>query len=103
MQGPKSPENFWETMRTGKNQITLTDQVRMWPTPQERDFRSGEGHRWMVPEERSRNLTDAVAFSRDYKMTPESLPHPGGGQLNPTWVESLMGFPVGWTDISDEG
>lgn len=22
-----------------------------------------------------------------------------GGQLNPTWVEWLMGFPLGWTDI----
>jgi hypothetical protein len=21
-----------------------------------------------------------------------------GGQLNPTWVEWLMGFPLGWTD-----
>ena len=22
-----------------------------------------------------------------------------GGQLNPTWVEWLMGFPIGWTDL----
>ena len=22
-----------------------------------------------------------------------------GGQLNPTWVEWLMGFPTGWTDL----
>jgi hypothetical protein len=21
------------------------------------------------------------------------------GQLNPTWVEWLMGFPLGWTDL----
>jgi len=21
------------------------------------------------------------------------------GQLNPTWVEALMGFPLGWTDL----
>jgi hypothetical protein len=24
---------------------------------------------------------------------------PTGGQLNPTWVEWLMGFPTGWTDL----
>jgi hypothetical protein len=24
---------------------------------------------------------------------------PDGGQLNPTWVEWLMGFPTGWTDL----
>lgn len=23
-----------------------------------------------------------------------------GGKLNPTWVEWLMGFPTGWTDLS---
>lgn len=22
-----------------------------------------------------------------------------GGKLNPTWVEWLMGFPLGWTDV----
>ena len=22
-----------------------------------------------------------------------------GGQLNPTWVEWLMGWPIGWTDL----
>ncbi|MDK2600241.1 hypothetical protein QO179_20065 [Bacillus stercoris] len=24
-----------------------------------------------------------------------------GGQLNPTWVEWLMGFPTGWTELKD--
>jgi hypothetical protein len=23
------------------------------------------------------------------------------GQLNPMWVEWLMGFPIGWTDLED--
>jgi hypothetical protein len=23
------------------------------------------------------------------------------GKLNPTWVEWLMGFPLGWTDLGD--
>jgi DNA (cytosine-5)-methyltransferase 1 len=25
----------------------------------------------------------------------------GGGSLNPMWVEWLMGFPSGWTDLED--
>ena len=25
----------------------------------------------------------------------------GGGRLNPTWVEWLMGFPLGWTLVDD--
>ena len=24
---------------------------------------------------------------------------PSGGKLNPTWVEWLMGWPLGWTDL----
>ena len=26
-----------------------------------------------------------------------------GGSLNPTWVEWLMGFPLGWTDLGALG
>jgi hypothetical protein len=25
-----------------------------------------------------------------------------GGALNPEWVEFLMGFPVGWTNLKNE-
>jgi hypothetical protein len=50
-------------------------------TPQARDYRTGSKSRWENPE-RSRNLNDQI-----------------GGQLNPTWVEWLMGWPLGWTDL----
>jgi len=33
------------------------------------------------------------------KGLPISLNDQVGGSLNPEWVESLMGFPVGWTEI----
>jgi hypothetical protein len=26
---------------------------------------------------------------------------PSTGQMNPEWVEWLMGFPIGWTDLKD--
>ena len=52
-----------------------------YATPQARDFRTGSTERWDNPE-RSRNLNDQV-----------------GGQLNPTWVEWLMGWPLEWTDL----
>jgi hypothetical protein len=29
----------------------------------------------------------------------EAEPANTGGALNPTWVEWLMGFPLGWTDL----
>jgi hypothetical protein len=31
----------------------------------------------------------------------EEVPNTGTGTLNPTWVEWLMGFPSGWTDLKD--
>lgn len=82
----------------------LTLAVKIWPTPQNRDFRTGEGHRWLTPEERSRNLNGAVANSVGYKIeknfsTPSAATEQSG-QLNPDWVEALMGWPTFWTSIS---
>ena len=98
----------------------------LWPTPQNRDFRTGEGHRWENPEERSRNLNDSVAHSEGYKVWPTPKRPSGGGQierttpgggirkledaisqevgyntgqLNPDWVEWLIGWPIGWTSL----
>ena len=33
----------------------------------------------------------------------QSLPSQVGGQLNPPWVEWLMGWPIGWTDLRPLG
>ena len=56
--------------------ITLADQVRMYPTP---DAGAAKGRGASSAENRTRL----------------------GGSLNPTWVEALMGFPPGWTEIND--
>lgn len=59
------------------------------------------------------NLTQKIALGKLY-TTPcaaDSQGSTGGnnhrslrtdvaGQLNPTWVEWLMGFPIGWTDLN---
>lgn len=62
----------------------------MLPTPKASDSKlSGaygtRGHQHDVIK---KNLK-GVAFQRDWQ-----------GQLNPDWVELLMGFPVGWTDCA---
>lgn len=41
-----------------------------------------------------RGLRDAGQITEDERRTMA-----GGAQLNPDWVEWLMGWPVGWTDI----
>jgi hypothetical protein len=59
-------------------------------------------HRWRTP-----TVTDAVHSGRKKPSKPGkqiSLPQQVNdgadttGQLNPEWVEWLMGFPTGWTD-----
>ncbi len=51
-----------------------------WPTP----VRDDTGHR-----------------KRPYSQGGRALSYMVGGPLNPTWVEWLMGFPLGWTDSGD--
>lgn len=43
-----------------------------WPTPQTRDFRSGEAARWHNPD-RSRNLNDAVKMDMATWATPNTM------------------------------
>lgn len=62
----------------------LATAVRTWPTPTARDWKSGASNLHGV---NARPLNEVV-----HRETP--------GPLNPTWVEWLMGFPIGWTDLS---
>ena len=67
-------------LKSGK-QMPLEAAVHLWPTPVARDFRSPG---------RSR-------MDRTGSKAGDCLPQVVGGALNPTWVEWLMGFPLGWT------
>lgn len=61
----------------------LSAEVKLFPTPCARDYR-GIG--------RSR-------LERTGSKAGECLPQVVGGLLNPTWVEWLMGWPIGWTEL----
>ena len=56
---------------------SLTDAIVRYPTPKARDHRSGKGY---TSRPNSPDLEKVV-----------------GGQLNPPWVEWLMGLPIEWT------
>jgi len=85
---------------------------QMWPTPTRRDYKgtnSPEGLTRKDGKSRMDQLPNAVKYStpqsRDWKGTSggfqkgKDLPGQVGGHLNPPWVEWLMGWPVGWTDL----
>ncbi len=64
---------------------TLVDRVTKFPTPMARDWKSSNAGPGTL-RRNSRPLNEVAARGR-------------GGQLNPTWVEWLMGWPIGWTDL----
>ena len=60
----------------------------MWPTPRTTGLDGGSGERFPNPE--------SVVAVREGEASV-------GGSLNPTWVEWLMGWPLGWTDLRPLG
>ena len=72
---PKTPGNNHHVRQ-------LANAVKLFTTPCARDYRTGQRERYENPE-RMNAMNDQI-----------------GGQLNPTWVEWLMGFPPGWTDLN---
>lgn len=91
-QGAKSPELYHHCKKTGQSMITLVDEVRMWPTPQASDNRD-RGHRGMPAIQRREAKGKQLNLSMVVSET--------SGSLNPEWVTWLMGYPRGWTDLTD--
>jgi len=93
-----SPESLQEAIDRHKakgvnKQVPLADRVmleqkapKMWPTPKEGDWRSGL-------QQRQFNTMLNVEVCRQGNISGK------GGTLNPDWVEWLMGFPCGWTNL----
>lgn len=121
----KTPTEFDATVRSGKKNPKFGDSGslaqeiysgftahRMWPTPTQRDYKDGSAESCKnVPV--NGLLGRAVHFfptvtACEWKGRGPNSKQQGptntlgytGGQLNPTWVEWLMGFPIGWTDLN---
>ena len=62
----------------------------MWPTPQAGDNRD-RGNLSLPSIRRRARLGKQLMLSMVVSLE--------NGALNPTWVEWLMGFPLGWTDL----
>ncbi len=73
-------------------QHNLTAAVQMWPTPTASDNRD-RGHKGMPAIKRRMEKGKQLNLSM---VVSES-----SGSLNPQWVEWLMGYPEGWTDLKD--
>jgi DNA (cytosine-5)-methyltransferase 1 len=74
--------------RDGKKgtQTSLSTAVLTWPTPRTKGMCGGSG---------SWDLLNKNTTIEEARLMGAG----NGGQLNPTWVEWLMGFPLEWTDL----
>jgi hypothetical protein len=80
-----------DAKNSGKNQNrreTLASKVHLFLIPGANE----DSYRLNGNSQQSNSL-GAIARREALAESPES-----GGQLNPTWVEWLMGWPLGWTD-----
>jgi hypothetical protein len=78
--------------RDGKKgtQQSLTTAVMTWPTPRTAGMCGGSG---------SWDLLNKNTTVEEARLMGAG----NGGQLNPPWVEWLMGWPIGWTDLKPLG
>jgi hypothetical protein len=69
---------------SGGQKPPLCQMVKRWPTPTTRDWKD-------------------TGANTNYEAIAAKLRLAGvvGGSLNPQWVEWLMGYPIGWTDLKD--
>ena len=85
--GPSSEKRMKMKLEK-KMPISLNDQVAhpklMWPTPTANEDACGK------PTGKMQKMLGNHPQVRT----------PGGGTLNPMWVEWLMGYPSGWTDLN---
>ena len=116
-----------ESTTTSFGKPTLSGMVRhnLWPTPTKRDWKGTNGENGLTRKDgksRMDQLPNAVAYDRTWptpsttgmcggsggwellnrNTTVEEARRMGagnGGHLNPDWVELLMGWPKGWTDL----
>jgi hypothetical protein len=97
----------------------LSAQVKLWPTPRASDAEKNQRTLFGIQKElerkgSSQDLISAVKWTtptaddsghrkKPYAQGGTALSTQVGGQLNPTWVEWLMNYPTGWTELSALG
>ncbi len=95
---PSASERSGINPNTGRGE-GLSKTVKMWPTMRAAD---GATHRLR------KRATVIAEIKRDGRKNQHRIEDavlemekvdPNGGSLNPTWVEWLMGWPLGWTDL----
>ena len=104
--------NVPDTYKRLRSQVAARVAGRMWPTPTKSDADGGPesndregGLNLRTAVRRETFPTPTVNDSKNNNPPSQALRNTPplnvvvGGHLNPTWVEWLMGWPLGWTDL----
>ena len=96
---PRASAGMNDSMQSAKKQVNkkgykhkLEQAVAMWPTPRASEYKDtgpvgSKSHSHMQ--------------EKKYLCAAVKDPEQPLGSLNPQWVEWLMGYPEGWTDLED--
>lgn len=98
--GTMARRNLWPTPVVGTHQqgdglyegkwLSLGAAARLWPTPTASEWKK-------VDCDLERGRVTPGLIVRVMEAERSASDEATGGKLNPTWVEWLMGFPLGWT------
>lgn len=94
-----------------RGEPNLSGQVKLYPTPKASDSKGSgpAGSKSAEHDLMKNNLKGVVMYTTPCAADAtgshggnnhRSLRTDVAGQLNPTWVEWLMGFPIGWTELN---
>jgi len=92
---PTCSDAFTDKLKSSQQQegsmhsVNMSQAVKMWPTPTQRDYKG--------PVKVGKRITSSGKEQNYGEQLPNAV---GGGQLNPDWVEWLMGWPVSWSSLT---
>jgi DNA (cytosine-5)-methyltransferase 1 len=78
--------------------VAAVNEQPTWPTPTTQEIEHPNAQLTATGRRKSKTSKSSYSLGLADSVLAES---PNGGKLNPTWVEWLMGFPTGWTDLED--
>jgi len=122
--GARKGRKTLSNLREAVDPVAVDQWAKLWPTPTTRDYKTAdlnpESKRfqqktelnsavklWSTPNAsdcRDRGNMSNPAIQRRAEMGKQlnlsMVVSENSGQLNPTWVEWLMGYETGWTDLN---
>lgn len=71
---------------------TLQDAIKKWPTPAASNIKH-----MTITEDATEKSRKSPSLPTEVKVWIDGIPN---GQLNPDWMDMLMGLPAGWSSLS---